>query len=131
MALIPPQRLQLQQLRVAVNRVRRNYVNLIAILVAAEQQERQRLRRRRRWWVRPWILRRPLYGQYEQLMGELEREAQGDFKSFLRMEPAMFHELLQRLTPALSKNNECVLIRSDIILIIVALFNFKSYINVF
>ena len=36
-------------------------------------------------------------------MAELERESQGDFNSFMRMEPAMFHELLMRLTPRLTK----------------------------
>ena len=33
----------------------------------------ERRRKRKRWWVRPWILRRPLFGQYEQLMVELSK----------------------------------------------------------
>ena len=36
-------------------------------------------------------------------MAELEREHHGDFTSYVRMDPAMFHVLLQRLTPRLSK----------------------------
>ena len=41
---------------------------LVAIQEAAER-ERQRARRRERcWWMREWILRRPLFGQYETLM---------------------------------------------------------------
>lgn len=38
-------------------------------------------------------------------MAELERESQGDFKNFLRMEPAAFHELVQRVTPSLIKQD--------------------------
>jgi hypothetical protein len=37
------------------------------------------------------------------MMVELEREAQGDFINVLRMEPAMFHEFVLRLTPRLTK----------------------------
>ena len=42
--------------------------------MALYMYQRRRRRQRRRWWVRPWILRRPFFGQYEQLMAELERE---------------------------------------------------------
>ena len=63
----------------------------------------RRQRRRRQFWVRPWIQRRPMYGNYENLMLELERESRGDFVNFMRMEPRMFHELLLRVTPRLTK----------------------------
>ena len=36
-------------------------------------------------------------------MSELETAGQCDFVGYLRMEPAMFHELVQRLTPRLTK----------------------------
>jgi len=64
---------------------------------------RRQQRRRRRVWVRPWIQRRQLFGQYETLMAELERESRGDFVGFMRIDPEMFHELLMRLTPRLTK----------------------------
>jgi hypothetical protein len=64
-----------------------------------------RRRRRRRFWVRPWISRRHLHGANEQLMIELQREAHGDFTGFIRMDPVMFHELLVRLTPRLTKQD--------------------------
>ena len=67
--------------------------------------QRRRVGRRRQYWVRPWISRRPLFGAYENLMVELERESHGDFKNYLRMEPAMLHELLQRVTPRLTKRD--------------------------
>lgn len=82
--------------------------NLVLGTMAAAEEERQEevLRRRRRWWVRPWLMRRPLYGQYETLMVELMREHHGDFTTFLRMEPQMFHELLQRVGPRIEKHTE-------------------------
>ena len=99
--------MRLYQLRLDLNRARRHYIHVLAALIAAEEAERRRrARRRRRWWVRPWIERRVMQGQYENLMAELERESEGDFKAFLRMEPAMFHELVQRLSPRLTKNIE-------------------------
>lgn len=36
-------------------------------------------------------------------MVELERESHDDFKGYLRMEPAMFHELVIRMTPRIEK----------------------------
>jgi len=38
-------------------------------------------------------------------MAELEREHHGDFINYLRIDPAMFHELLQRLTSRLTKQD--------------------------
>ena len=45
------------------------------------------------------------FGNYDNLMAELEREHHGDFSNYLRMDPAMFHELLQRITPRLEKKD--------------------------
>lgn len=47
-------------------------------------------RARRRWWVRPWIERRRLFGQYHTLFRELERESRGDYMSYMRMDPNLF-----------------------------------------
>ncbi|KAI8493054.1 hypothetical protein Bbelb_290580 [Branchiostoma belcheri] len=62
------------------------------------------MRHKRRWWVRPWLMHRPVYGQYESLMTELCHEHHCDFKSFLRMDPQMFHDLLQRVGPSIEKS---------------------------
>lgn len=87
-------------------------VDLLQILMNEEDDDqaafiallrRRRRRQARRFWVRPWVARRELFGHYATLMAELERESHGDFKTFLRMEPAMFHEMLDRLTPRLTK----------------------------
>ena len=79
------------------------------VIVEEEEQARQRreeqaTRRRGRWWVRPWLSRRPIYGHYEQLMNELLRENHTDFKNFLRVEPKMFFELVERVGPRIQKN---------------------------
>jgi len=56
-------------------------------------------------WVREWINldRRLQYGQYSTLVQELEREAHCDFRNYMRMEGAMFHELLDRVTPRITR----------------------------
>ena len=64
-----------------------------------------RRRRKRRMWVPPWLLRRPLYGQYEKLMAELTAEDVSGFKNFMRMEPDLFHEVLARVGPRITKQD--------------------------
>ena len=54
-------------------------------------------------WVRDWILRRPQLGLYDRLMVELRNEDPRAFHNFMRMPTAMYDELVQRLTPALTK----------------------------
>ena len=71
---------------------------------AKRRRERERRIRRRRWWVRPWLSRRPIYGHYEQLMNELLRENHTNFRNFLRVEPEMFFELVERVGPRIQKN---------------------------
>ena len=44
-----------------------------------------------------------MYGNYVNLMQELEQESRGDFVNSMRMEPSMFHELLLRVTSRLTK----------------------------
>ena len=54
-------------------------------------------RRPRSCWVRPWVLRRPLFGQYENLMVELCREDKKGYANFQRVPPELFNELLDRV----------------------------------
>jgi len=68
-------------------------------------QRKKRKRRVKRFWVRPWITRRLEYGFYDRLMNELQSESPTDFKNMLRIEPAMFQELTDRLTPRILKQN--------------------------
>ena len=45
-----------------------------------------------------------LFGEYHALVMEINIECQGDFVSCMRMQPAMFHELLQRIAPRIQKS---------------------------
>ena len=112
--MIPPQRLRgerglrIMQLRARLGRIRqREEVVMLALLAEEEEQAQEagQQRRPRTMWVRPWIQRRPLLGQYERLMQELMRESAGDFRGFMRMEPQMFQELLARVGPRITKSD--------------------------
>ena len=81
-------------------------VGKAAIMVAEEERHAQLRPRRRRWWIRPWISRRQLHGQYDQLMSELMREHPKDFKAFIRVEPELFFELIQRIGPRIQKSTK-------------------------
>ena len=74
-------------------------------LIQAQHILERRRRRRRRVvqniWVRDWIARRPQLGLYDRLMVERRNEDPRAFTRFMRMPPAMYDEIVQRLTPAL------------------------------
>lgn len=61
------------------------------------------LRRRRRWWVSPWLLCRPLNGYSDRLMQEMRREDVQSFQNFLRIDPKMFQEHVERLSLRLER----------------------------
>ncbi len=94
--MLPISRLQLanfliqQQIKNAQDDLRLNQVAVAA-------RRRRRKRRNVVVWVRNWLQRRPLYGQYEKLMVELRDEEVAGFHNFMRMGPAMFQEVLQCL----------------------------------
>ena len=97
---LDPHRLRILILRAQLLDEEERHAAILARLI----QERQRqLRGRRRWWVRPWIERRRLFGQFDTLFKELERESHGDYMSYIRMDPNLFGELLLRVTPRITK----------------------------
>lgn len=105
MAAVPPERLRrLARLRLQLGEARRRYGVALAAVLAEQQDQQGHQRRQRRWWVKPYLQRRILHGQFDTLMQELMRECEGDFKSYLRMEPDMFLELCNRVTPRIEKN---------------------------
>ena len=57
--------------------------------------------------MRPWLHseRRLQFGHFYRLMEELRLEDGGSFRNFLRMEPAMFDELLHRIRPRIAKQD--------------------------
>lgn len=69
----------------------------------------ERLRRKDgragRLWSREWLTRRQLYGNYDQLLQELNREDPEGHKNFLRIYPELFQEMVERLTPILKKED--------------------------
>jgi len=67
------------------------------------REARRRTRRQRTQWVRQWLLRRPMYGQYEKLVHELTTKDQTSFKNFLWIDPDIFMELLHREGPRTEK----------------------------
>ena len=84
-------------------------VHLIAALIQQQNHNlfrlsqvldrRRRRRRQKAVWVRGWIERRMEFGLYHQLMVELRNEDPRAFHHFMRMPPAMFDELVERLRP--------------------------------
>ena len=90
---------------------RDNQVLMMAILAARrreEDQARGRERRPRRWWVKPWIARRPLHGQYYQLFEELDRECEADYMAYVRVDRNTFAELLARVGPRIQMSQRLV-----------------------
>ena len=67
------------------------------------RRRRRRERSRRTVWVRPWIARRMDLGLYDRLMGKLRNEDPRAFQNFMRMTPALFDELVERLSPRSTK----------------------------
>lgn len=62
-------------------------------------------RRPRRIWCREWLTRRATHGDYHHLLQELHREDTKGYKNFLRIEPELFGEMVDRLTPILAKKH--------------------------
>ena len=93
------QRLRLlQQLYEAHRLNQQNQIVIAQILVDRQRRHRPRPRR---YWVKPWLSRRLDYGHYDRLLRELEAEV--SFKNFVRMDPSMFREVLQRVGPRTEK----------------------------
>ena len=107
-----PQHIALRDLEEIVARNNQNQqVMLMAVLAARRQEEEQqqaRARRPRRWWVKPWVARRPLHGQYHHLFQELDEEFDMDYVSYMRVDRNMFAELIQRVGPRILKSQRWV-----------------------
>jgi hypothetical protein len=103
MALLTPQILHV--LNGLLTARQQHTANTQAVAQLLNEGRRAGKQQRRRLWVRQWLIRRPLYGMYEKLMGELEREDVAGFRNFIRMEPARFYVLLQRIGDRIKKQN--------------------------
>ena len=86
--LMAPERFRdfrIAELRWRLRRTERRQQLLLASLLPKEEERAQQQRRRRTYWLRPWLQRRVLLGQYHTLMNEIRMEDRGGFKSFLRL----------------------------------------------
>ncbi|XP_063417250.1 uncharacterized protein LOC134699716 [Mytilus trossulus] len=92
-----------------------NFLRLLLPLAQRAEEENQQLfplcfrrrrrRTQRRFWCRPWLIRRTLFGQYDQLLHELNREDASGYRNFLRVDADLFGEILDRITPAIRKSS--------------------------
>ena len=82
-------------------------LQLVQLQVVHRIHRRRHGRRARRCWTRPWlsVTRRRAFGLYDQLMVELRNEDPESFTNFMRMPPAMFDEILQRVGPRIEKQH--------------------------
>lgn len=73
----------------------------------ALRRRNRRQRKQRSVWVRPWLSadRRLHFGDWDQLMTELRLEDEQSFYNFVRLEPQMFDELLQRVGRRITKEH--------------------------
>ena len=55
-------------------------------------------------WVKPWLSQCVSLGHYDTHMQDLMPESRGNFKSYLRLEPEMFREMLDRVGPRTEKS---------------------------
>ena len=103
MALILPRR-RLHLLQIQIQLQRQQAANGLALpqLIKYKQRRRKKLRRA---LVLPWINRRAEFGFYGCFMTELEAESEADFNNLLRRERAMFRELLERVSPRITKQD--------------------------
>ena len=76
-------------------------------LAELEEKQRKVNRKKRRrirvQWTRDWIMRRTLFGQYENLLAELNREDPKRYRNFLRVDNDLFEQLLQKVSPHITK----------------------------
>jgi len=97
-------RLQLLNWQLQLNH-QQNVNNMLLLRVQEEHRRVQRRRQRRTVWVRPWLERRVQLGQYTRLMEELRLEDVRAFKNFVRVEPEMFEEIVQRVSHRIWKQD--------------------------
>ena len=55
--------------------------------------------------MKPWLQRREQFGAYDTLLRELRSEDKSEYKTFLRMSPAAFDELLDMVEGDITKEN--------------------------
>ena len=80
-------------------------VTLAAIRIAEEElgPVAKKPRKVRSCWTRQWLLDRPLFGQYEQLMTVLRETDPEGFKAFQRLTPDLWNEVYEKVAPRIER----------------------------
>lgn len=79
--------------------------SVIIATLLIKKKKKLHARRNRTIWTRHWILNRPKYGAYHQLINELRLSDQNSYKNFLRMDVLSFETLLSMVTPMIKKKD--------------------------
>ena len=81
-------------------------ISFMAIMLCIYRYRRRLTQRPRRFRVRPWLRRREQQGLYSNLFQELALGEPDtvDYFRFIRMEPAMFNEVLNKVRPLLERS---------------------------
>ena len=62
-------------------------------------------RKKRSIWTKKWLKRRALRGSYAMIFRELKAEDSNSFLKYLRMEPAIFNFILNKVAPFIKKQD--------------------------
>jgi hypothetical protein len=63
------------------------------------------MKQRRKRWVRNWLLRRKSHGGSARILKELATEDHSEYRSFMRMTPDRFEDLLQRVSGVIQRSD--------------------------
>ena len=78
---------------------------LTAAYLQLQIMKKTRRKRKKSVWMRDWLQRRVLYGQYEKLVAELREDDARGYKNYMRISPELFQELLEHVGPRLEKGD--------------------------
>ncbi len=69
------------------------------------ENKKKHKRAERKEWVKSWISERGILGAYHTLISSLQATDQQAYKNFLRLDVGSFHELVQLVSPLISKQD--------------------------
>jgi len=105
MPLIDAHSVRLANLRLQLLQVQRRRDFLVVAILTEDQRQNQQ-QRRRMMWVKPCFIAACHSWPLQHSDARADERVNGDFKSFSRMEPEMFHEMLDRVAPCIEKSPE-------------------------
>ena len=76
---------------------------LAAIALCAAVKKKKNSSKKREKWSKQWLKERPNLGSYNQLLPELQAEDPRDVQNYIRMPIDVFHLILNKITPIISK----------------------------